>query len=149
MIVIRASLRLDASVTVPQSVQKLTFSRSSFPHYPRLYTVICAMCPGTLIQLHLTILRLTAHHSEKNEMVQQAQRMITTIKQMEASLEDKKSIDMYQDDRTDLTVTYPLNECLQALKEKHRAIGKLHQERYEQVKSESRSHRSTLPLAAC
>jgi protein regulator of cytokinesis 1 len=34
-----------------------------------------------------------------------------------------------------LIVTYPLKPCLQALKERHKSVSKLHRERYEQVKS--------------
>ena len=73
---------------------------------------------------------------EKKGMVEEAQRMITTIRQMEASLDDGKSRRDYQggDDR-DLKITYPLTRCLQALKEKHTQVSRLHRERYEQVKS--------------
>lgn len=62
----------------------------------------------------------------------EAQRMITTIRQMEASLDDTRRRD--QDDE-DLQITYPLTRCLQHLKERHVQIGRLHKERFEQVKS--------------
>lgn len=71
---------------------------------------------------------------EKNELTEEAQRIITTIKQMEASLDDNKSRQEYQQEDGDLKITYPLLRCLQALKEKHAQISKLHRERFEQVK---------------
>lgn len=64
--------------------------------------------------------------------------MITTIKQMEASIDDNKNRHDYQavaDE--DLKITYPLTRCLQVLKEKHIQISRLHRERFEQVKSMS------------
>lgn len=54
---------------------------------------------------------------------------------MEASLDDNKSRQEYQQEDEDLKITYPLLRCLQALKEKHAQISKLHRERFEQVKS--------------
>ncbi len=61
--------------------------------------------------------------------------MIKTIKQMEASLEDRAPNDAYQLDDEELKVTVPLTRCLQVLKEKHNTIAKIHRERFEQVKS--------------
>lgn len=71
-------------------------------------------------------------------MVEEAKKIITTIRQMEASLDDSKHRRDYQDD-DDLKITYPLIRCLQALKEKHIQVGRLHRERFEQVKSMSSS----------
>ncbi|GAB1320354.1 Microtubule bundling protein [Madurella fahalii] len=82
--------------------------------------------------LHNQVRLVTA---EKNEIVEEAQRMITTIRQMEASLDDNKNRRDYPaaaDD--DLKITYPLTRCLQVLKEKHIQINRLHRERFEQVK---------------
>ena len=73
--------------------------------------------------------------AEKNEMTEEAQRIITTIKQMETSLDDTKSRHEYEAEDEDLKITYPLMRCLQALKEKHGQISRLHKERFEQVKS--------------
>ncbi|KAK4194145.1 microtubule associated protein-domain-containing protein [Triangularia verruculosa] len=70
--------------------------------------------------------------SEKKGMIEQAQKMITTIRQMEASLDDKRSSRRYEDE--DMKITYPLARCLQVLKEKQTQIGRLHRERFEQVK---------------
>ena len=69
-------------------------------------------------------------------MTEEAFRIIKTIKQMEASLEDHKPNDDYQLHDDELKVTTPLAGCLQTLKEKHNAIAKIHRERFEQVKSE-------------
>lgn len=66
-------------------------------------------------------------------MVDEAKKIITMIHQMEASLDDSKRRRDYEDD--DLTITYPLTQCLQQLKEKHIQISRLHKERFEQVKS--------------
>lgn len=67
-------------------------------------------------------------------MIEEAKKMVTTIRQMEASLDDSKHRREYQDD-DELKITYPLMRCLQALKEKHAQISRLHRERFEQVKS--------------
>lgn len=68
-------------------------------------------------------------------MTDEAQRIITTIKQMEISLDDAKSRHEYEAEDEDLKITYPLTRCLQGLKEKHLHISKVHKERFEQVKS--------------
>jgi protein regulator of cytokinesis 1 len=68
-------------------------------------------------------------------MTEEAQRIITTIKQMEASLDDTKPRHKYEAEDDDLKITYPLMRCLQGLKEKHGQIARLHRERFEQVKS--------------
>ncbi|KAF4458156.1 hypothetical protein F53441_7 [Fusarium austroafricanum] len=71
-------------------------------------------------------------NSEKKEMVDEAKKIITIIHQMEASLDDSKRRRHEDDD--DLSITYPLTQCLQQLKEKHKQISRLHKERFEQVK---------------
>ncbi|KAK4174123.1 microtubule associated protein-domain-containing protein [Triangularia setosa] len=68
--------------------------------------------------------------SEKKGMIEQAQKMITTIRQMEASLDDSTSR-RYEDE--DMKITYPLTRCLKVLKEKQTQISRLHRERFEQV----------------
>ena len=71
--------------------------------------------------------------AEKTAMVDDAQKMITTIRQMEASLGDSGGS---RDSGSDgLQVTFPLTRCLKILREKHSQISKLHRERFEQVKS--------------
>ncbi|KAI0128814.1 microtubule associated protein-domain-containing protein [Xylariales sp. AK1849] len=72
--------------------------------------------------------------SEKKEMVDEANRVITVIRQMEASLDDGKSQRNYHPDEDDLKITFPLSRCLTVLKEKHGQISRLHRERFEQVK---------------
>lgn len=67
-------------------------------------------------------------------MVDEAQRIISAIRQMEASLDDSRSRRDYEADE-ELKVTYPLTRCLQVLKEKHAQISKIHRERFEQVRS--------------
>ena len=69
-------------------------------------------------------------------MTQEAQHLITTIQQMEASLGDERANGQYELNREDLRVTYPLNRCIAFLREKNEALAKLHRERFEQVKSE-------------
>jgi Ase1/PRC1/MAP65 family protein len=68
-------------------------------------------------------------------MTEEAQRIITAIKQMEASLGDIKIRHEYMAEDEDLKISYPLTRCLQVLKEKHLQISKAHKERSEQVKS--------------
>ncbi|KAF5025601.1 hypothetical protein F66182_2302 [Fusarium sp. NRRL 66182] len=72
--------------------------------------------------------------SEKKDMVDEAKKIITVIRQMESSLDDSKRRRDYEDDHDELSITYPLNRCLQQLKEKHGQISRLHKERFEQVK---------------
>ncbi|KAJ5121586.1 uncharacterized protein N7515_009547 [Penicillium bovifimosum] len=71
---------------------------------------------------------------EREEMVQEAERLITAIQQMESSLSDERANGQYELDRDDLRVTYPLNKCIMFLREKHDAMSKLHRERFEQVR---------------
>src|ERR1700761_6530699 len=78
--------------------------------------------------------KLTATSREKNEITEEAQNIIKTIKQMEASLEDDKHNAGYGLDTTNLRVTYPLTDCLRDLKEKYNTVSRLHRERFEQVK---------------
>lgn len=68
-------------------------------------------------------------------MTDEAQRIITTIKQMEASLDDTKAHHEYEPEDAELKIAFPLSRCLQTLKEKHLQISKIHKERFEQVKS--------------
>ncbi|KAM0127659.1 hypothetical protein ACHAP3_008708 [Botrytis cinerea] len=72
--------------------------------------------------------------TEKNDLTEEARRIITTIKQMEASLDDDKDHHEYEPEDEDLQITYPLTQCLQVLKEKHLHMSKIHRERFEQVK---------------
>ncbi|KAI2466011.1 microtubule associated protein-domain-containing protein [Annulohypoxylon bovei var. microspora] len=72
--------------------------------------------------------------AEKKGLVDEAQRIITTIRQMEASLDGSRSQHSYLAEDDDLRITYPLTRCVPMLKEKHMQISKLHRERFEQVK---------------
>ncbi|RWA04587.1 hypothetical protein EKO27_g10517 [Xylaria grammica] len=69
---------------------------------------------------------------EKKGMVDEAERIIANVRQMEMSLDDTKTQRNLEHD--DLHVTFPLTQCLKVLKEKHIQISKLHRERFEQVK---------------
>ncbi|XHG04387.1 hypothetical protein AWENTII_007658 [Aspergillus wentii] len=71
---------------------------------------------------------------EKNDMTEEAERLITAIQQMEGSLVDEKANGQYHLDDAELRVSYPLNRCLTFLREKYGALSKLHRERFEQVK---------------
>ncbi|KAF2970596.1 hypothetical protein GQX73_g2956 [Xylaria multiplex] len=70
--------------------------------------------------------------AEKKGMVDEAEKIITLIRQMEMSLDDTKAQRNPEDD--DLHITFPLIQCLKVLKDKHVQISKLHRERFEQVK---------------
>ena len=83
--------------------------------------------------LHNQLRLVTA---EKAELHNEANKIIKTIKQMEASLDDASN-NQYQLDDEELKVTTPLSQCLQSLKEKHNTIAKVHRERFEQVKSDN------------
>lgn len=85
--------------------------------------------------------------TEKNDLTEEAQRIITNIKQMEASLDDNRDHHEYEPEDDGLQITYPLMQCLQGLKEKHSQVYKLHRERYEQVKSALQSVSIVLRLS--
>ncbi len=70
--------------------------------------------------------------SEKQDMIEEAQKVITTIRQMETAIDDTQR---RRSDDDELQITYPLTRCLQYLKEKLNQISRLHKERFEQVKS--------------
>ncbi|CCC05877.1 hypothetical protein SMACR_00093 [Sordaria macrospora] len=71
--------------------------------------------------------------NEKQEMIEEAQRIITTIRQMEVAMDDtKKARRSLEDDG--LKVTYPLIQCIQGLQEKHSQVARAHRERYEEIK---------------
>ncbi|KAF2138801.1 uncharacterized protein K452DRAFT_300870 [Aplosporella prunicola CBS 121167] len=72
--------------------------------------------------------------SEKHELTEEAHRLIKTIKQLESSLRGPSRRDSYDAESSDLQITFPLTSCLQALKEKHRSISKIHRERFEQIR---------------
>lgn len=71
---------------------------------------------------------------EKKQIISEAQDMITTIRQMEASMEDPRPRGSLQGHDDGLEISYPLNRCLQALKEKHAQVSRVHKERFAQVK---------------
>ncbi|EDU48874.1 protein regulator of cytokinesis 1 [Pyrenophora tritici-repentis Pt-1C-BFP] len=71
--------------------------------------------------------------NEKHEMTEEAHRLLKTIRQMEASLDDNKPNPNYEDPDDD-DITFPLTRCLQGLKERYNTISKRHQERFEQVR---------------
>lgn len=77
--------------------------------------------------------QLRLANNEKHELTDEAQTIIQTIQQMEASLEDEKN-QAYVLNTGELKVTYPLSDCLRGLKEKYNTISRLHRERFEQVK---------------
>ena len=83
---------------------------------------------------------LPQFRSEKTELTEEAYKTIKLIKQMEKSLDDDK--ESYEIDECGLKATYPLNRCLQGLKEKYNTVSKLHRERWEQVKSKQLNQRS-------
>lgn len=72
--------------------------------------------------------------NEKHEMTEEAQHLIQTIKQMQDSMDDSKTGTRFKND--DTQITYPLTRCLKALKEKHNAVAKQYQERFEQIRSQ-------------
>ena len=74
--------------------------------------------------------------AEKSKLTEEAVGIITTIHQMEASLEDRNPNDRYPRKNEDLQVTAPLTRCVKDLKEKYYAIARIHQERFEEIKSE-------------
>ncbi|KAL8813050.1 MAG: hypothetical protein Q9200_000572 [Gallowayella weberi] len=72
--------------------------------------------------------------TEKNDLTEEAHSIIKTIRQMEASLEDRKPDSPYLLDDQKLKVTVPLTRCVAGLKEKYNTVARLHSDRFEQVK---------------
>jgi Ase1/PRC1/MAP65 family protein len=122
-------------IGVPSHDRETRESEASYIHERNrlIYDTNCMQLFSALSEALHNQVRLV--QSEKNEMTEEAQRIITTIKQMEASLDDNKAHHEYEAADEDLKITYPLTRCLQVLKEKHQQISKLHKERFEQVKS--------------
>ena len=85
-----------------------------------------------VVQVVPTVLTIK---SEKGALTEEGNRIITTIRQMQASLEDSPSNGTYKLEDDELKITLPLLRCLESLKAKHNALAKVHRERYEQVKS--------------
>ncbi|KAK7750986.1 Microtubule bundling protein [Diatrype stigma] len=71
--------------------------------------------------------------AEKEDLLNEAKRIITRIRQMEASLDGSISQRNSNSEDDGLKITYPLTQCLKQLKEKHSQVSKLHRERFEQV----------------
>ncbi|KAI5197258.1 hypothetical protein E4T39_07398 [Aureobasidium subglaciale] len=71
---------------------------------------------------------------EKNDLTEEARRLVKSIRQMEAALVDDKPQrnSDYQD--PELEITLPLRECIASLKDKHATVSRIHRERYEQIK---------------
>jgi hypothetical protein len=85
---------------------------------------------------------------EKDALADEAQSLIDSIKQMQASLDDGKPSPKSKP-RDDLRVSYPLTRCVRALKEKYVAVGKLHRERFEHVRSTLPHRCSSAALTCC
>ena len=68
-------------------------------------------------------------------MLEEARRIITTVRQMQASLDGRTNRHSYQPDDEELKISYPLTKCLQILKEKHQSVSREHRARFEQVQS--------------
>lgn len=79
-------------------------------------------------------------------MIEEARRLIKTIRQLEASLDGTAQPSEHDTGDAELKLFFPLLPCLQALKEKHSIVAKLHRERFEQVKSESVGSTTILTL---
>ena len=72
---------------------------------------------------------------EKSKLTEEAVHIINTIRQMEASLEDHNLNDRYPVKKKELQVTAPLTRCVRDLKEKYNDLARIHQERFEEIKS--------------
>ncbi|XP_014551944.1 hypothetical protein COCVIDRAFT_41812 [Bipolaris victoriae FI3] len=81
--------------------------------------------------LHSQLRQVT---NEKHEMTEEAHRLLKTIRQMEASLDDSRPNPNYDDHDDDDAITFPLTRCLQSLKERYNSVSRRHQERFEQVR---------------
>ncbi|KAF1815783.1 hypothetical protein P152DRAFT_455498 [Eremomyces bilateralis CBS 781.70] len=80
--------------------------------------------------------QLKSVSNEKHDLHATAKRLATTVKQLQASLDDRDprtQSPRVNDSDPDLQITYPLRECLTRLEEKHHNMERLHQERLDQV----------------
>ena len=122
-----------ASITI--SPRLLTCQSSSLR-----YLRHCTISFGLLLRTNPGCCKLCATgindwHREKNDLTEEAYRIIKTIRQMEASLEDHKPNDDYPLEDEQLIVFTPLTRCIKGLKEQQNQVAKVHRERFEQVKS--------------
>jgi len=120
---------MSAKRESPRSVNTYlasSYGKTLLTFFPKLFAALSET-------LHNQV-RIVA--AEKNEMTSEAQRIITTIKQMDVSINGAKDRHEYEAEDEDLKITTPLIPCLQYLKEKHTQISRIHKERFEQVKSQ-------------
>ncbi|KAI4601840.1 hypothetical protein KJ359_010705 [Pestalotiopsis sp. 9143b] len=71
---------------------------------------------------------------EKKDMVEEANRIVVAIRQMEKSLDSARSPRSSRLNDSDLKITYPLTRCLTVLKDKHGQVARLYRERFEQIR---------------
>jgi hypothetical protein len=74
---------------------------------------------------------LTSSTSEKDSLINQAQHLVQAIQQLESSLDDTR-----EPHPNAHPIIAPLLDCVRQLEETHNAVKRLHQERFEEVKSE-------------
>jgi len=75
-------------------------------------------------------------------LIEEAKHVLATTQQLEASLDGGQSNNQTPNFDYTSQITFPLIDCLRALKEKQRSVSRLHQERFEQVKSAHDIHKS-------
>ena len=133
----RESRETEASYLLGNQKRKLTllsfsrlYQRLSITNF--VWSQRMSICHSSFSHCYLLEFR------EKTRMTEEAYRIIKTIRQMEASLEDEKPHEDYALEDEHLKVFTPLARCLKGLKEKHNSIAKIHRERFEQVKSKCR-----------
>lgn len=83
---------------------------------------------------------LCDNNREKNALIDDCQKAIAQMQQMERSLSGE---DDDAADDTSLRVTLPLTKCLSGLKERQKGVKRRHAERYDSIKSEWRTDTST------
>ncbi|KAF3930548.1 hypothetical protein ABW19_dt0202806 [Dactylella cylindrospora] len=69
-------------------------------------------------------------NAEKNALIEEANKLITTIRQISRAMEDGRGGNQYDD----LAVQYPLRDCVDYLKNEHTHLRKEYERKFEEVK---------------
>ncbi|KAK6536439.1 hypothetical protein TWF281_000675 [Arthrobotrys megalospora] len=103
-----------------------TFDEIGVPHHDResREAALFAALSETL-QSHLRLV-----NAEKNALVEEANKLISGIRQIHRAMDDGASADMYDD----LVVTIPLRVCVETLRNKHNMLRSQYDQEFEGIK---------------
>ncbi|EWC48221.1 hypothetical protein DRE_02325 [Drechslerella stenobrocha 248] len=102
------------------------FDEIGVPHHDResreasLYAAL-----SETLQSHLRLV-----NAEKNALAEEANKLITSIRQIHRAMDDGRRANEYDD----LVVTYPLRVCVETLKQQHNMLQSQYEQEFEEIK---------------